>query len=303
MNDMNSLSRLGLARRALLASGLALLLSACSKDVRGADPVLRFSAIPGESTDLMIEKFGAVAKHLSAELGVPVEYVQVSDYVASVEAFKNGDVLLAWFGGLTGVRARRAVPGARAIAQGKVDPNFRSYFIANAASGLQPGEDFPLELAGKSFTFGSSSSTSGRLMPESFLREASGKSPRDFFGGEMHFSENHDRTWQLVQDGTFDAGVLSYKTYETRLAEGKIDPAKCFVIWKSPQYPDYSWNAHPGLDKEFGAGFTDRLQAVLIAIDEPALLAAMMREEGLIEATSADFAPLEALAEELELIR
>jgi phosphonate transport system substrate-binding protein len=31
---------------------------------------------------------------------------------------------------------------------------------------------FPQGIAGKSFTFGSKSSTSGRLMPEFFIREA-----------------------------------------------------------------------------------------------------------------------------------
>ncbi|MFT7485926.1 MAG: phosphonate transport system substrate-binding protein, partial [Candidatus Paceibacteria bacterium] len=257
----------------LIAIALTLTVSSC--EVKGADDTLRFSAIPGENTSLMIEKFGALATHLSAELGVPVQYVHVSDYGASVEAFKNGDVSLAWFGGLTGVRARRAVSGAEAIAQGKVDPAYKSYFIANKNSGLTPSDEFPMQLQGKSFTFGSDSSTSGRLMPEFFMREATGKSPKEFLGSEMNFSGNHDRTLQLVQDGTFDAGVLSYKTYDTRLAEGKVDEEKVFILWTTPAYPDYSWNAHPNLEERFGSGFTEKLQKALVAIEDPALLDAM----------------------------
>ncbi len=292
-----------LTRRTLMLGGLALSLAACSSEVQGTGGTLRFSAIPGENTGEMIEKFGAVAKHLAQELGVPVEYVHVSDYGASVEAFKNGDISLAWFGGLTGVRARRAVEGAHAIAQGVVDPQYKSYFIANPASGLKPGKAFPKELAGKTFTFGDESSTSGRLMPESFIRAETGQSPAEFLGGPMQFSKSHDRTWQLVQDGTFDAGVLSYMTYETRLKEGKIDPEKCFILWTTPDYPDYSWHSHPNLDTKFGAGFTDKVQAALIGIKDKALLGAMMREDGLIKAKDADFAPLESVARELELIR
>jgi phosphonate transport system substrate-binding protein len=290
-------------RLALLAALIGLGLCACSSNVRGSEKTLKFTAIPGENTAEMIEKFGKVAEHLSAELGVPVEYVHVSDYVASVEAFKNGDVLLSWFGGLTGVRARSAVPGARAIAQGKVDPEYKSYFIANAKSGLQASDSFPQELAGHTFSFGSDSSTSGRLMPEYFIRQNTGKSPAEFFGSEMHCSDGHDQTWQLVQDGSFDAGAISYKTYETRVEEGKIDPNVCRVIWTTPTYSDYSWNAHPDLDLHFGAGFTERLQEALIAMKDPSLLDAMMRKEGLIRASNEDFAPLEDLARKLDLLR
>ena len=83
-----------------------------------ADETLRFTAIPDQNTTELQEKLQPLADHLSQQLGVPVEYLPVRDYQASVELFRNGDVLLAWFGGLTGVQARQAVPGARAIAQG-----------------------------------------------------------------------------------------------------------------------------------------------------------------------------------------
>ncbi len=287
----------------LAASALSLLtLGACSTSVERAKP-LRFTAIPGERTAEMVSGFNRVAEYLSETLGVPVEYVPVADYGASVEAFKNGDTLLSWFGGLTGVQARNAVPGARAIAYGLVDPQYKSYFIANPGSGLEPQSEFPLGLAGKSFTFGAASSTSGRMMPEYFLRQATGQSPEEFFGEQMHFSGNHDATWQLVQDGTFDAGVLSYKTYDTKLASGEIDPERCFVLWTTPPYADYSWNAHPLLDEEFGPGFIDRVQAALVGMNDPELLAVLMREEGLVEASNADFEALAELARQLELVR
>ena len=138
-------------------------LSACSKQTEANGTELRFSAIPDQNSTELVEKYGQIVESLSAELGVHVTYVPSSDYAASVEAFKSGDVQLAWFGGLTGLRARAAVPGARAIAQGKVDPNYKSYFIAHKDAGLSPAANFPKGLAGKTFTFGSESSTSGRL--------------------------------------------------------------------------------------------------------------------------------------------
>ena len=85
-------------------------------------PVLAFTAIPDQNTTELQEKFKPLADYLSERLDVRVEYLPVRDYQASVELFRNGDVLLAWFGGLTGVQARQTVPGARAIAQGQADP-------------------------------------------------------------------------------------------------------------------------------------------------------------------------------------
>jgi len=289
-----------LARLLLLALGLL----ACACSERRASPkVLRFTAIPDNNTTELREKFEPLAAHLSEVLGVPVEYVPTADYAASVETFKNADVLLAWFGGLTGAQARAAVPGARAIAQGKVDPKFLSYFVANADTGLTKSAEFPMGLEGKRFTFGSDSSTSGRLMPEHYIRQNTKKSPEEFFGHANAYSGGHDKTALLVESGAFDAGALNYKTYDEMVAAGKLDPERCRIVWVTPPYPDYNWTAHPALDEDFGAGFTDKVRDALLAIDDPALLAAVQRPEGLIAATNEDFEPIRVLAEQLDFIR
>jgi phosphonate transport system substrate-binding protein len=283
---------------------LAGLLPSCgSNGAASGSAVLRFTAIPNEKTTELHAKFAPVADYLSTELGMKVEYVPSVDYEASVEAFKNGDVQLAWFGGLTGVRARRAVPGAQAIAQGQVDPEYKSYFIASRESGLQPSTDFPQDLKDKKFTFGSKSSTSGRLMPEYFIRHNTSSSPADFFGSEMHFSGSHDKTAKLVEAGTFDAGAMDYKTYERMVATGSLDPERCIKIWTTPSYADYNWTAHPSLENSFGAGTLDRLQQALLSMSDPGMLEAINRPEGLIAASNQDFASIEELALEVELIR
>ena len=230
------------------------------------------------------------------------ELPSAADYTASVEMFKNGDIQLAWFGGLTGVQARAAVEGAHAIAQGAEDLAYYSYFIANAATGLERSETFPEGIAALSFTFGSESSTSGRLMPEYFIRQASGKSPGDFFAKPYAFSGAHDKTARLVQAGQVEAGVLSYKTYDRLVSEGDIDPEVCRIIWKTPVYTDYNFTAHPELEVMFGPGFTDRLQAALVEMSDDALLSAFPRS-ALIEATDTDFDKIAGVAEELGMMR
>jgi phosphonate transport system substrate-binding protein len=280
----------------------AALVSACAESKASA-AVLRFTAIPDTNTTELTEKFEPVADYLSKALGVEVEYVPVASYAASIETFKSGDVQLAWFGGLTGVQARAAVPGSRAIAQGKSDPVFKSYFVANESTGLEKKDAFPMELAGRSFTFGADQSTSGRLMPEYFIRQNTGKSPQEFFGTENQYSGGHDKTAKLVEAGTFQAGAINFETYDRMVEEGKLDPAKCKIIWVSPTYADYNWTAHPSLDETFGAGFIDRLGQALVAMKDPDLLRAVDRPDGLIPASNADFQAIHELAVELGFLR
>ena len=280
---------------------LPVLLLACAS-APPASPILRFTAIPDQDATLLQQRFAPVAAYLSDALGVPVRYQPSADYGASVEMFKNGDVMLAWLGGLTGVQARAAVPGATAIAQGAEDPQYYSYFIANESTGLVRGERFPVAIADLSFTFGSPSSTSGRLMPEHFIRQHTGQSPDDFFSQPVGFSGAHDQTAALVEGGQVQAGVLSYTTYDAMVAEGKLDPEKARIIWRTPTYADYNFTAHPDLETTFGDGFTARLQGALIAIEDPDLLRAFSRS-AIIPASDADFAPIEAVARALDMVQ
>lgn len=283
----------------LLLAALPLALVACGDQPTEAATVLRFSAIPDDNSTELKQKFDRVADYLSEQLGVEVEYVPSSDYGASVQAFKNGDIQLAWFGGLTGVQARAAVDGAQAIAQGKVDPQYKSYFIAHASTGIQPSDDFPMALEGKTFTFGSERSTSGRLMPEHFIRENTGRAPSEFFAGEPGFSGSHDKTATLVEAGTYDSGAINYKTYDNMVASGEIDPAVCVKIWTTPYYADYNWTVHPAVNDMFGDGTVERIQEALVGMEDPELLAAVVRPEGLIPAKNSDFDGIKSLAQGL----
>lgn len=287
--------------RATATTLIGLTALACGGASGDASAVLRVTALPDDRTTELDPKYRLVAEHLADVLDVQVEYVPVADYGASVEAFKNGDVQLAWFGGVTGVQAREAVPGARVIAFGEVDAAFRSSFVANADLGVEPGDDFPMELRGCRFTFGNADSTSGRVMPEHFIREATGVAPAEFFGEVNLNGGKHPIVARNVEAGAWEAGVLNFKTYGDLVARGRIDPERCVEVWQTPAYADYNWTAHPALEQRFGEGFTERLQAALIGIDDPVLLESLQRPDGLVPADNAAFEDLRALCIELGL--
>jgi len=283
---------------------LVLGLASCGKRVTSSEeleiPVLRFSAIPDNDTTAQAEKYQPVADYLAKALGIEVEFVPSDSYGASVEKFDNGDIQLAWFGGVSGVTARSAVEGAQAVASGAKDLKFKSYFIANASTGLQPSETFPKEIANFTFTYGSSGSTSGCIMPTHFIMTESGKGPEAFFQKKpFGFSGAHDKTALSVQDGTFQVGVLSYSTYEKLVAAGTVDPAKAVKIWETPEYADYNFTAHPALEEMFGEGFVAKLQEALIACDDAAALTALDRTK-LVKVNNETFAGIAAVMEKVK---
>lgn len=261
---------------------------------------LYFSAIPDEDETALVERFSKVADYLEAELGVEVEYLPVKDYPAAVTAFRNDQVQLAWFGGLTGVQARLLTPGARAIAQGAEDRAFVTYFIAHESTGLTEGEGFPEAARGLTFTFGARTSTSGRLMPEHVLRQETGEAPEDFFA-EVGFSGDHSQTLRLVASGAYQMGALNFSVYDHALAEGAPEVETARIVWRTPPYPDYNWTIRGDVDARWGEGFADRVQAALLGMTDPELLAAFPRE-GFIPASNDDYAPIEEVARALDLI-
>ncbi|MGH3749674.1 MAG: putative selenate ABC transporter substrate-binding protein, partial [Micromonosporaceae bacterium] len=178
-----------------------------------------------------------------------------------------GDLDLVFFGGLTGVQARNQVPGAIPVAQRDIDAKFKSVFVANPASGIAPvGEVAGLTALGNhTFTLGSESSTSGRLMPQFFLDKAG--VTLDDFKGQVGFSGAHDTTVKLVAAGTYDVGALNAAVWDELRSAGKVDSAKVREVFRTPPYHDYHWLLRPDADKRFGAGFTDRVRATLLGID------------------------------------
>lgn len=268
-------------------------------------PTFVFTAIPDADESRLQQRFNKVAVYLSEQLNVDVKYIPVKSYGAAVTAFRNNQVQLAWFGGLSGVRARTLVPGSEAIAQGFEDQSFKSYIIAHHSTGLKQNADLSdafkaFNTKDMTFTFGSKGSTSGRLMPEFYLREEFKASPNDIFS-RVGFSGDHSRTIAQVQSGAYQIGAVNFKVWEKELASGKVDTDKVSVIWTTPTYPDYQWTIRNDVDQKFGADFKSLVTKTLLEMKDADLLASFPRQS-FIPASNADYAPIENTARAIGLI-
>jgi phosphonate transport system substrate-binding protein len=220
------------SRRAFVAAALLAALGA------HAQQVFRVTAIPDESPTELARKAAPLMKYLEQRLGMKVEFTPVSDYAASVEAIANKQIDLAWFGGFTFVQAQQRSGGKVVpLVQREEDTKFRSVFITTDDS-IKSLAD----LKGHNLSFGSQSSTSGHLMPRSFLLAAGIDPDRDL--KRVAYSGAHDATVAAVASGKVDAGALNISVWEKLVADKKVDPAKVRVFYTTPAYYDYNWTVH-----------------------------------------------------------
>ncbi|URM98201.1 putative selenate ABC transporter substrate-binding protein [Actinomadura madurae] len=291
----------------LLGGAATLMLSACGRGARSDTRRLGISAIPDQDPELLNRLYPAVSERFADATGLRVSYRPVTDYTAVVRAFEIGDVHLAWMGGLTGVQARERVPGATAIAQRDIDADFRSLFIANTDSGLRPFDrmDELRGLAGHTLTFGSETSTSGRLMPQYFMLQAGLK--QSDLRGKPGFSGSHDATIELVAKGSFEVGAVNKQVWDATAAAGDVDLSKVVVLWRTPGYADYHWLAHPDLDKTFGAGTGTKVLNLLLGLDrrnpEDARLLKLFGAKSFVRTENSAYDRIEDVARDLRLLR
>ncbi len=207
-----------------------------------AAEVLRVSAIPDESPTELFRKFKPLGEYLEKQIGMKIQWTPVTDYAAVVEGLAAGKIDLAWLGGFTFVQARLKTGNAIPVAQRVEDEKFTSKFIVPANSDAKDLQD----LKGKTFAFGSVSSTSGHLMPRYFLQQAGINPEQDF--KRLAFSGAHDATVAWVASGKAEAGVLNASVWDKLVESGKADPKLVKVIATTPPYYDYNWTVRGDLD-------------------------------------------------------
>ena len=213
----------------------------CFGALSHAQQVFRVTAIPDESPTELARKAAPLVKFLEKTLGMKVEFTPVTDYAASVEVLVNKKVDMAWFGGFTFVQAHvRSGGKVIPLVQREEDEKFRSVFITSddAIKSLA-------DLKGKDVSFGSQSSTSGHLMPRSFLLQAGLNPDKDF--RRVAYSGAHDATIAAVASGKVQAGALNISVWEKFVADKKVDDTKVRAFYTTPTYFDYNWTVHANM--------------------------------------------------------
>ena len=284
-------------RKAGLSSVFLLLILYAGDVLAQATKELRLSAIPDENPQEMLRIYTPFAEYLTKAVGIPVRFTPVVDYAATVEGLAANRLEMVWYGGLTSVQAAKQAKGAHRIIMRKEDAEFKSYFITRKETGIKTLKD----LKGKTFAFGSVSSTSGHLMPRYYLLKVGINPEKDF--SKFSFSGAHDATAAWVEAGQVDAGALNFLVWDKLVETKKVDTNKVGIFWTTPSYVDYVWTVRGGVDK----GIVDRITKAFLRLDytntEHKKLLDLHRTKGYIAAKDADWKAIEEAAVAAGLIK
>jgi phosphonate transport system substrate-binding protein len=280
-----------------LSSAFAGLLALSAISAAQAQTTLRVTTIPEEAATEQVRKFTPLANYLEKQLGMKVQFTPVTDYPAAVESLVNKKVDLVWFGGFTYVQAKlrsggKVVP----LAQREEDTKFQSVFIAKTDSGIKSLAD----MKGKQVSFGSQSSTSGHLMPRSFLLAANINPEKDF--RRIAYSGAHDATIASVVSGKVDAAALDITVWRKFVTENRVDTKAVDVFYTTPGYFNYNWSVHADMPK----ALQDKVKAALLALNpanpEHAEILRLNRATRYIETKPENYKGLETAARSAGLL-
>lgn len=270
------------------------LLGAC--EPAGEVPtVLRIGVLPDQSREALERRYAPLFAHLSATVGIEHKLIVPRDYGHLLALFHEGRVDLAYFGGLTFLRARRG-DGAVPIVMGDVDARFVSYFLVrtdNTAASLT-------DLKQKSLAFGPRLSTSGHLMPRHFLVQK-GFVPEKFFAMVRH-STAHDETAYMVRDGVVDAGAVNGAIVQAMFADGRLSRDAVRILWQTPPYPDYVWAMRKGISEKVRRGVQDAFLALSMQNPSQAAILARVGIARFLPVTANEFELLSGVANQLGLL-
>ncbi len=285
-----------LVQRCLWITGL--LLSFMVEFASAGDRVIKVTGIPDENPTELARKNQPLVNYLEKRLGTKVVYVPVVDYGAAVSALAAGKVDFAWLGGFTYVQAR-VMAGAEPVVQRDIDRQFQSVFIANVGANITMVED----CRGKTFAFGSRSSTSGHLMPRYFMLKQLHIDPEKDLSGEPVYSGAHDATVKLVESGKIQCGVLNSEVWQRMLSENKFDKTKVKVTWTTPQYVDYVWTVRKGVPADIVSKFREAFLLLNPSNPEDKIILDLQGGHKFVTASPADFDALETIGRSTGLIK
>jgi len=198
---------------------------------------LTFGIISTESTQNLKTQWVPFLEAMEKETGLTVKPFFASDYAGIIEGMRFGKVQVAWYGNKSAMEAVDRA-GGEVFAQ-SVDvagnPGYWSLLLAPSDSPLNSLEDV-LKCDGTlNFGIGDPNSTSGYLVPMTFIFAKNGIDPKTCF--KTVRNANHETNAMAVANRQVDVAANNTENM-TRIEENAPDAfAKIKVIWKSPLIP------------------------------------------------------------------
>ncbi|MFU0507526.1 phosphonate ABC transporter substrate-binding protein [Pseudaminobacter sp. NGMCC 1.201702] len=198
---------------------------------------INFGIISTESQQNLKPKWDPLLADFAKATGLDVKPFFASDYAGVIEGMRFGKVQMAWYGNKSAMEAVDRTEG-EVFAQtvpSSGEPGYYSLIVVPKESKLNSVEDLLTCDQTLNFGLGDPNSTSGYLVPMTFVFSANKVDPKTCFKNVTN--ANHETNAMAVANGQVDAAANN--TENLALIEKNQPTAfeKIKVIWKSPLIP------------------------------------------------------------------
>ena len=198
---------------------------------------VNFGIISTESQQALKPKWDPLLADLAKQTGLEVKPFFASDYAGVIEGMRFGKVQLAWYGNKSAMEAVDRAEGEVFVqtVPASGEPGYWGVILAPKDSKLTSVEDLLKCDKSLNFGLGDPNSTSGYLVPMTFVFAANNVDPKDCFKNVTN--ANHETNAMAVANNQVDAAANNTENL-TLMEKNTPDAfAKVKVIWKSPLIP------------------------------------------------------------------
>jgi phosphonate transport system substrate-binding protein len=201
------------------------------------DTVINFGIISTESQQNLRQQWDPFLAAMEEKTGLEVEPFFASDYAGVIEGMRFGQVDVAWYGNASAMQAVDRANGEIFVQTVAADgsPGYWSVLIAPVDSPLSSVDDVLVCDKSLDFGIGDPNSTSGFLVPTTFIFADRGIDPRECFATVRN--ANHETNAMAVANGLVDVAANNTENM-ARIQENNPEAyAKIKEIWRSPLIP------------------------------------------------------------------
>lgn len=226
---------MNVTRRGMAAAAIALGLTGSA--IADEAKTINFGIISTESQQNLRQQWDPFLEAMAEKTGLDVKPFFASDYAGVIEGMRFGKVDVAWYGNKSAMEAVDRADGevfAQTVdAEG--NPGYWSLILAPKDSKLNSVEDLLACDQSLDFGIGDPNSTSGFLVPTTFVFAANGVDPKKCF--KTVRNANHETNAMAVAMGQVDAATNNTENLR-RIEQNNPDAfQKIKIIWKSPLIP------------------------------------------------------------------
>jgi phosphonate transport system substrate-binding protein len=198
---------------------------------------INFGIISTESQQNLKSKWEPFLADFVRETGLEVKPFFASDYSGVIEGMRFGKVQIAWYGNKSAMEAVDRAGGEIFAQSVSVDgnPGYWSVVLAPKNSKLTSVNDLLKCDRSLNFGMGDPNSTSGFLVPTTFIFAAHNVDPKTCFKNVTN--SNHETNAMAVANGQLDAAANNTENLAIMEKNNPAAFAKVKVIWKSPLIP------------------------------------------------------------------